>query len=195
MFRTLILCRTNHALTNLFSGGTPFSQVWCDYAGPRMEALIVSDSRFKNTKLRKMPGWTLRAVSKPGLRLNQLVKLVKKSLRPSTQLLILAGLHCDLTYRMKRPNGQLGLLRSHRKNVVTDIFNKISAYTYSWQQTQELSVIWCLPAATNMVRYNEILAHNRNQYDLNQLETEEWFADSTTMTKNKAYLQECFDRR
>ena len=160
-----------------------------------MEALIVSDSRFKNTRLRRTPEWTLRAVSKPGLRMTQLVKLVQKSLRPSTRLLIIAALHCDLTYRMKRPNGQMGLLRSHRKNAVSDIFNKISAYTYSWQQNQDLSIIWCLPAAANMVRYNEFLANQRNQYNLNQLQTEEWFADSKTMTKNISYLQECFDRR
>ena len=156
------------------------------------EALVISDSRFSKAELAGIPGWKLRTLSVSGLNLRKLTDLVTMELRSNTRLLLICALHCDLSYRMKRPNKTLGLLRAHQEPVVQDIFNRIHAYSYTWQHEKDLSVFWGIPCPAQMVKYNSGLAKRRGQNKPVLLQKEEWTMDSRTMAENIQKLKDLF---
>ena len=94
-------------------------------------------------------------MERSGGRLADLLALAEASLRRETGMLVLAGLHCDLTfmtnYTTARPKGLLRLLP---EPPLVDIANVISTKDREWRVQGALQVAWVMPYVPNFVLYN-----------------------------------------
>ena len=103
----------------------------------------------------KMPGWTLRVVSESSCELQPLVELANDSISAQTKLLVLVGLHCDLTFRPSLADGRPGLLHVNNTPRFDYLINIMTTWNYQWQKTRGITVIWTLPHPANFRVYNE----------------------------------------
>ena len=161
------------------------------------ECLFVGDSRFHSVAPAARDGWIVNSWTESGLQISRLVEFVNEKLTPETNLLVLGGFLCDLTYRMKRPNNDKGLMRTNLTPPWEEILNKVTANTAYWERTFGLSVIWTLPYPVNVVRYNEKIAVKCGQPDgLVPVQNEEAWRDQELLEQHLETLKEkCRERR
>ena len=155
--------------------------------------LVVSDSRFGSIDPSPVEGWDIELWTLPGLQIEGLIQLANEKLSKKTDQLVLVGLQCDLTYRVQREDDSLGLCRSHVYPPMDWLFNKIVSYTYHWERTSKLSVLWTLPHKMDMVKYNTKLIWQVYELEyLNAVQKEEAVRDSEVFDENLEKLTEKF---
>lgn len=143
--------------------------------------LIISDSRFGSVEPSPLEDWEVQLWSVPGLELEELLNLANKKMKRKTDLVILVGLLCDLTYRVDRPldsSTERGLCRSHRKLHLDPLINKIMAFSRHWEEFRDLSIVWTLPHEIDFVKYNrKLLRKCYDEDDFTQSQFEDALAD------------------
>ena len=127
------------------------------------ECLFVADSRMMGWIPRRYAGWRIRSRVCPGRQLRELISTANDALRPATRLLVVVGLHCDLTYMTNysaaRPRG---FMRLRTDPAVADICNVITTQDYAWRRSGALQVVWALPYIPNFEIYNRRRAQTMN---------------------------------
>ena len=125
----------------------------------------------------KMPGWTLRVVSESSCELQPLVELANDSISAQTKLLVLVGLHCDLTFRPSLADGRPGLLHVNNTPRFDYLINIMTTWNYQWQKTRGITVIWTLPHPANFRLYNEQRSRMLGNGELDFIQRDEagWF--------------------
>ena len=136
--------------------------VFCVYAD-MSECLFVGDSRLMGWIPRRYAGWRIRLRVCPGRQLRELIRTATEALRPTTRLLVVIGLHCDLTYMTNysaaRPRG---FMRLRTDPAVADICTVITTQDYAWRRSGALQVVWTLPYIPNFEIYNRRRAQTMN---------------------------------
>ena len=155
--------------------------------------LIISDSRFRNVAPAPVDGWSITLWCEGGMRLSRLIEVVNEKLTAETDLLVLVGFLCDLSYRMERPDRSKGLLRSHVTPPLDAIYNKVSANTTLWERRFNVSIVWTLPHEVKVYRYNDMIARQcKQKRGLNSLQGEEAWQDAKVLKKSLKALQNKF---
>lgn len=135
---------------------------------------MVSDSRIQGWLPSRYHGWSIRTVSRPGGRLADLFDTVTDHLRPVTRVLVIMGLHCDLTfltnYSEEHPKGLMRLLP---EPPLADIYNVITSKDREWRLHGALQVAWILPYIPNFDLFNHRRARLLKLGNLGPLHAEE----------------------
>ena len=91
-----------------------------------------------------------------GAHLEELISAANEGISPSTKMLFIVGLQCDLTTRPSyMPNGGPGLLTMCKPPPYDRLVNLMSSWDYQWRTTSGLTVVWTLPYVIDFLLYNE----------------------------------------
>ena len=118
------------------------------------EILIVGDSRAHGASWQPIENWRVRVVSESSADLGRLIVLANQSLRPNSKLLVILGLQCDLTQRLRHENGRRGLMQLKHPAPLVELTTTLTSWDYEWRVKKRLSVVWTLPYVPNFEHYN-----------------------------------------
>ena len=155
------------------------------YFARAREILVAGDSRISGWLWRRVPGWTVRTLARPGAQLPALITMCNENLRDETALIIIVALHCDLSYRTEYgTDGRKGLLRLRDPAPLADLTNLITTWDYTWHHERKIPVVWTLPYVPNFLRYNGQRARYRGITNLCELHVEEALWSARKMRDN-----------
>ena len=142
------------------------------------EIVFIGDSRLRDIDFKKYHGWKVRLSVNPSIELAELVKTANETIDEQTRILVLVGLHCDLTYRPRMQGGKAGLMHILKKPPFDDMCNLITTWNYQWERVRGITVIWTLPYCPDFLYYNERRIRTLGQPPLCQVQRDEaiWFA-------------------
>ena len=155
------------------------------YFARSREILVAGDSRISGWSWRRVPGWTIRTLARPGVQLPALITMCNEKIREETALIIMVSLHCDLSYRTEYGDGRRkGLLRLRDPAPLADLTNLITTWDYTWHHERKIPVVWTLPYVPNFLRYNQQRARYRGITNLCELHIEEALWSARQMREN-----------
>ena len=120
------------------------------------EVLMVGSSRVRGLQWRRYPGYSLKLVSIPGLRHEDLIKEVDARITNQTSILILVCLQVELHARTKSRSGQAGMIYANPTPPIDSIVSRLSCADYRWKTSHGLHVIWVAPYTPNLLLLNEV---------------------------------------
>lgn len=107
-------------------------------------------------------GWRVKSQAYSGIKLEPLLQNAENLIGNNTEVLIIVGFHCDLTFMADcMPNGGKGLMTVAQEPNYSKLMNLVTCYDYRWRTKYDLSVFWALPYETDFLEYNRIRAVSR----------------------------------
>ena len=132
----------------------------------RLQILIAGDSRVRNLVVsdpNDPDRYDATVVYRPSADIVALGKVIEEELkRKEYDILLVVGMHCDLTEL--RPTGAGGrgeLCMALTNPDIEALYTYVTGYNYAWRSAYpKLSVFWALPHEADLEQYNEHRALN-----------------------------------
>ena len=124
------------------------------------KVLLVGDSRVSGF-LWSNETWEAQVEDVIGGYMSELIEKTNLLIDDETEIVVLVGVHCDLTYRDIHENsGYRGLMVMHRNPPLDELVTQISTWDYQFRKTRNVSAVWVLPALPDFEEYNRIKAYD-----------------------------------